>query len=109
MRQQAKASGTNLEIHPALAQDLTGLGNTLQSDMILHAQLGDQTFTLCTVPLVLPLVAIHKQLVICIAPSLMSGYLVTQNGETVSQAILVGTGLPIMYACMCKYHVKLQP
>lgn len=83
MGEQAYARGTNLEIHPALAQDLTGLGNTLQGNMILHAQLGDQTLTLCAVPLILPLVAIHKQLVICIATSLMNGYLVTPNGKTV--------------------------
>lgn len=65
--QQVQARGTDLEIHPALAQDLTGLGNTLQNNMILHAQLADQSLTLRAVPFILPFVAIHKQLVICSA------------------------------------------
>ena len=54
-----------LEVHPALTQDLTGLGHALQEDMLLHAQLLDQTLTLGTVHLILPLVAIHQKLVVC--------------------------------------------
>lgn len=33
--------------------------------MVLHAQLLNEPLTLSTVPLILPLVTIHKQLIVC--------------------------------------------
>ena len=54
-----------LQVDPARLQNLSRLGQTLECNVVLHAQLLNEALTLRAVPLILPLVTIHKQLVVC--------------------------------------------